>query len=422
MQSAAEKHCDFCTRPRNEVKRLISGPDAKTFICDNCVRVAADRIAQAAAQENASPEDELGQIKKPREIKTHLDQYVISQEQAKRAVAIAVYKHYRRREAILKGGLVLDGEPVTIEKSNILLLGPSGTGKTHIARSVAKLLKVPFYVADATSLTQAGYVGNDVESILQGLMADAGQVTEKAEWGIVFIDEFDKLARKSGRSASGHRDITGEGVQQALLKLLEGSKVLVPRGMGNRAGVSLQGQPAGDMIDTANVLFICAGSFAGIDAVINERLNKATGIGFGKTQASQRSKTEIYKNVSVEDIENFGLIPEIVGRLPVITSTYELTEDELIEILTKPKDAIAKQFRALYQLENIKLSFDPAALRAIAKKAVKRSTGARALRSIVEEALEPYSFDAPDDSGISEILVTEEAVAEPGKAIVTRHS
>jgi len=291
------------------------------------------------------------------------------------------------------------------------------SGKTHIARTIARLLDVPFYVGDATKLTSAGYVGEDVESLLQGLLADAQNDIEKAQWGIIFLDEFDKLARKAGYGASGMRDVTGEGVQQALLKLIEGGQVAVPRGMGSRA---VSGMTPSDVVDTRNILFICAGSFAGIEPVIERRLNKSTGLGFGKEHRKQHAKSDLYREVTVEDIEEFGLIPEIVGRLPVITSTLELTEDELIRILTEPKNAICKQFRALFSLDGIDLQFDPEALRAVAQKARKRSTGARALRAILKEVLKPYSYEAPDNLDIAVIRITQEAVETPGKALVMR--
>jgi len=411
MSPTQEKRCNFCGRPRNEVKHLIASPDNATNICDRCVGASSSALEEVARKSGLKAPT----LKKPHEIKALLDETVISQDDAKREVAIAVYEHYRRREVVQKGGLSIDGEPVEVEKSNILLLGPSGTGKTHVARAVAKMLDVPFYVGDATSLTQAGYVGNDVETLLQGLMAAADQDIERAQWGIVFIDEFDKLARKSGRSASGYRDITGEGVQQALLKLLEGSKVMVPRGMGSRA---ISAGPNTDMIDTTNILFIGAGSFAGMEEVVERRINKSSRLGFGGENRRQLDKTSVYKQVTVEDIEEFGLIPEIVGRMPVITSTYELTEDELVEIQVKPKNAIIKQFRALYALDGIDLQFDAGALRAIAREAKKRSTGARALRAIVKTVLKPYSYSAPSNQDIAAIRITEEAVVEPGKGVV----
>jgi ATP-dependent Clp protease ATP-binding subunit ClpX len=314
----------------------------------------------------------------------------------------------------------MDGETVEIDKSNVLMLGASGTGKTLLARAVAKMLDVPFYVGDATRLTQSGYVGDDVESLLQGLLADAGDDVERAQWGIIFIDEIDKLARKSGRGASGYRDVSGEGVQQALLKLIEGSLVPIPRGRGFMPNVG-PGRER-DMIDTSNILFICAGSFAGIEEVIAKRLNKGARLGFGNDLRQEYSKSDLYRQATFEDIQDFGLIPELVGRLPVLTSTYELTEDELVEILTVPKSSLCKQFRVLYGLDGIDLRFEPEALREVAREAKRCATGARALRSILKRVLKPYSYEAPNDSDIVEIHITAEAVRNPGSGIVVRKS
>jgi len=406
MPKDPQKVCNFCRRPRNEVKHLIGSSDG-THICNNCVDEVSRTIAEIERKTVATP------LKKPKEITALLDEIIIGQEDSKRELAIAVYKHYLRRE--VKGSVLLDGEQVEIEKSNILLLGPSGTGKTLLARAIAKMLNVPFYVADCTRLTQAGYVGDDVETVLQGLIADAQQNFERVQWGIIFLDEFDKLARKSGHSVSGYRDVTGEGVQQALLKLLEGSQVPVPRGM--RTGVV-----AGpiDLIDTTNILFIAAGSFAGIEEIIDRRLNKSSGVGFGREQCRKRDKTEVYKNVTTEDLEEFGLIPEIVGRLPILASTYELSEKELVRILVEPKNAICKQFRALFSLDGIDLQFDLEALQTIAKLAQEKSTGARALRTVIEKVLEPYFYETPSNLDISTIRITSEAVINPGSALILR--
>ncbi len=403
--------CGFCNRPRNEVKALI-GNDGGPYICNRCLEDGhkAYTQSQKADVQTAAKEEPL---RKPREIKAILDGHVIAQDKAKTDLAIAVYNHYKRREAV-KNGLDLG---VEVQKSNILLMGPSGTGKTELARSIARMLKVPFFVGDATRLTQAGYVGDDVESLLQGLVQDADGEVERAQWGIIFIDEFDKLARKSGRGATGYRDVSGEGVQQALLKLLEGSKMVVPRGMGSRGGMSMYG----DAFDTTNVLFVCAGSFAGLEEVIEKRVNRGAGIGFGAREAKKLSRTDVYLQATEDDVLEFGLIPELMGRLPVLTTTLELTEQEMVRILTEPKNAIVKQFQALFSMDGIDLQFDEEALRAIAAEARKRPTGARALRGIVETILRPYSFDAPSDQTIKAIRVTADTVTGKGQAVLVRH-
>jgi len=412
MPARSEKRCNFCNRPRNEVKKLISADADSACICDRCVANIGDVLSKSIAADKVEDKP----LKKPREIAACISETVISQDAAKQEVAIAVYEHYRRREILRAGGsLMIDGEPVEVEKSNILMLGPSGSGKTAIARAVAKMIDVPFYVGDATRLTQAGYVGDDVESLLQGLMAAAGNDVERAQWGIIFIDEIDKLARKSGRNASGYRDVSGEGVQQSLLKLIEGSVVPIPRGRAPNSGARER-----DMIDTTNILFICAGSFAGIEDVIAQRLNKGARLGFCNELRAEYSKTELYREVTVEDVQEFGLIPELVGRLPVLTSTLELTEEELIEILTTPRSSFCKQFRALYLLDGIDLRFEPDALRELARLAKLQSTGARALRTILKRVLKPYSYEAPNDSDIMEIHITAEAVQTPGSGIVVR--
>lgn len=402
--------CSFCNRPRNEVKALI-GSEGGPHICNRCLEDGHKAYSQSMKADAVATGKEEP-LRKPREIKSLLDEHVIAQDKAKTDLSIAVYNHYKRREA-LKRGLDLG---VEVQKSNILLMGPSGTGKTELARTIARMLKVPFFVADATRLTQAGYVGDDVESLLQGLIQDADGDIERAQWGIIFIDEFDKLARKSGRGATGYRDVSGEGVQQALLKLLEGSKMVVPRGMGARVGMSGNG----DVFDTSNVLFVCAGSFAGIEEVIDKRVNRNTSIGFGSNQKTKLTKTDTYMQASEDDVLDFGLIPELMGRLPVITTTLELTEDEMIRILTEPRNAIIRQFQALFSMDEIDLQFDEGALRAIAREAKKRPTGARALRGIVEMVLRPYSFDAPSDDSLKAIRITEDTVTGAGQAVLVR--
>jgi ATP-dependent Clp protease ATP-binding subunit ClpX len=423
--ATSKERCSFCGKAKNEVKQnvLVAAGNDGPWICLKCIDESKRAVEEASRRDASNKEEPL---KRPNEIKAYLDEFVIGQDRAKTDIALAVYNHYKRREILKRGGSIsidVDGqdEPVEIDKSNILLLGPSGTGKTHIARGIARMLKVPFYVADATRLTMSGYVGDDVETILQGLIADADQDLERAQWGIAFIDEFDKIARKSGRSASGYRDVTGEGVQQALLKLLEGSRVPVPRGMGSKVVVA--GAGGSDMIDTTNILFIGAGSFAGIEECVERRVNRTASMGFGshsRKRFDPLDKTSIYSQVTEEDILDFGMIPELIGRMPVLTSTYDLTEDEMIEVLTKPKNAIVKQFRAMAKMDNIDLQFDEGALRAVAREAKKRPTGARALRGILERVLQPITFQAPSDIGIAAIRITEEVVTGKGTPIYVR--
>lgn len=399
---ADKPRCSFCKRPPNEVKSLIAGPDEGVFICDRCAAKANDTVQGQATR--VSKEEKP--LQPPHEIKKYLDEYVIGQESTKRALAVAVYNHYKRREAI-RAKIDLGG--VELKKSNILLPGPSGTGKTETARAIARMLGVPFHIGDASRLTQAGYVGDDTETLIQGLMENADHDVERAEWGIVFLDEFDKIARKSGRDGMGYRDIGGEGVQQALLKLVEGSKVAVPRGMGQK--MMAMGMQATDIIDTENVLFVCAGSFDGIQEVVKKRLNKGSSLGFGAAARKvDLSLTEVYSNVTEDDILEFGIIPELLGRLPVLTSTLPLTEDEMLRILTEPKNALIKQMKALFKLDGVTLDFDDNGLRGISQEAMRRPTGARALRSILEALLQNYCYDLPSDDTVIGLRITEEYV------------
>jgi ATP-dependent Clp protease ATP-binding subunit ClpX len=412
MPDATIARCNFCNRPRNEVKALISGSDQGPFICNRCIEQGYKAFSIEQKKELAAKEAEAP-LKKPVEIKAFLDEHVIAQDKAKVDLAVAVYNHYRRREAIRSGAELGD---ITIQKSNILLMGPSGVGKTELARSIAKLLNVPFYVGDATRLTQAGYVGDDVESLIQGLMSDAQNDVERAQWGIVFLDEFDKLARKSGRTGTGYRDVGGEGVQQAILKMLEGCVMPIPRGMGMRVGMG----GATDNVDTTNVLFVCAGSFAGIEEIIERRVNKRAHLGFGSEERKRLTGTETYLQVTEDDVLEFGLIPEVLGRLPVLTTCIDLTEEQLVQILTEPKNAIVKQFQALFKLDGIDLQFDEGALKAIAQEAKKRPTGARALRSIVEETMRPYSFESRSQTNIKAIRITEDVLRKKAEAVIVR--
>jgi len=405
--------CVFCGRPDNEVKSLIGDPKGP-LICNRCVEGAAQALQQQSAAEAKAQEEEAETVLlKPKEARAFLDDYVIGQNRTKDDIAVAVYNHYKRREA-LKRGVDLG---VEIQKSNILMMGPSGTGKTQVARSVAKMLKVPFYVADATKMTQAGYVGDDVESMLQGLLADAGNEVERAQWGIVFIDEIDKIARKSGRSASGYRDVTGEGVQQALLKIVEGSKCTIAQGAGKLFSSDVQQT---NTVDTTNILFICAGSFDGIQETIGKRVNKSVRLGFGAPAKRELDLSEVYSSVEEEDVLEFGLIPELMGRLPVLTTTLPLTEEEMVRILTEPKDALVRQYQALFSMDEQSLEFDDAALAAIGRQAMERPTGARALRSILESILRPCFMECPSDPDITAVRITEDVVEGKAEPILVR--
>jgi ATP-dependent Clp protease ATP-binding subunit ClpX len=406
-------NCSFCRRPRNEVKILVpSTRDPNAFICDGCLR---DGIRALSAKPKEDPSDVP--LPKPREILARLDDYVIGQDLAKRTIAAAVYEHYKRRDAVRRG-FTFKGETVDIEKSNILIVGPTGSGKTQIARTIARMLRVPIHIGDATRITQAGYAGDDPESLLQGLLEKCSWDVEKAKWGIIVIDEIDKIGRKTGREVAGYRDVSGEGVQQALLKMVEGGEVTVSKGLGARVGDVTK---EAIVVDTTNILFIAMGSFAGIQNTIGNRLNKTAKLGFGNKLRENVSDADLYPSLIDEDIIEFGIIPELAGRLPVLTSVLPLTEAELVRVLTEPKDAIVKQLQALYAMDDVELQFDSNALLAIAKKAKARETGARALRGTLKRLLLPYDLDIPSRPEVLALRVTADFVnGVAGPVIVER--